>query len=256
MKPKPTPGGLSILALLLLAGAARLPAQEAPAASTAPSPAPGAAAVPAPRVLSARTVPLPDGRTLTIQRVSSLPRPVAAPPPPPAAAAPRAQRPPLLAAQEHRLLFLYVTRFADDLSYLTWSPAEGGAPFGAWSSADLDALRMVPEVVVSPANIRWTIFPLLIYRQEHRPLPGPLALPQLPADGPGFQIVQGHAADAANIAPVAALHQLYKEHGPALKLEWQQREAQHLAAEAARAPQDVVIRYREARPIRRNGGAR
>jgi hypothetical protein len=255
MIPKPTVGGFRILILTALATVARLCAQDsAPAATGTESPA---TAVPAPRVLNSRTVPLPDGRTLTIQRVSSLPRPVAEPPPP-QVPPPTAPRPPRLVPQESRLLMLYVTRFADDLSYLEWTPFAGGAPFGAWSNADLDALRMVPEVAVTPDNIRWTIFPLLTYTPVQRPLPVPLAAPQLPADGPGFQIVRGNPGDAPNIAPVAALHKLYKEHGAALKLAWEQHEARRLAEAAARAalpPANIILNYSPVTPGRREGGA-
>ncbi len=254
MIPYPTPGGFRILILAALAAAARLSGQDtAPSAAVAESPA---AAVPAPRVLNSRTVPLPDGRTLTIQRVSSLPRPVVAPAPPPLPQ-PATVRPPRLVPQESRLLIMYVTRFADNLSYLEWSPVAGGEPFGAWSNADLDALRMVCEVAVTPDNVRWTIFPLLPYTPGQRTLPGPLAAPQLPADGPGFQIVKGNPADTANIAPVAALHKLYKEHGATLKLAWEQREAQRLADEAARAaqpPANIVLKFSPVKPGKREGG--
>jgi len=98
-----------------------------------------------------------------------------------------------------------------------------------------------------PGDIHWLIFPFVIYNPILRPGPGPVSLPQLPADGPGFLVVKGNPADAENVNPVAALHKIYKEEGAALKAAWAARERQLRAEEAWRAaqppPGDAVIRF-------------
>ena len=256
MKTNPPNAGRIVLALAALTGTARLAAQALPAAVSA---APLADAAPAPEVRyevqSSRTVPLPEGRNLIIQRVSppvlpplpALPVRVLPPPlTPEQLAAHRAARP---RPMETRLLSLMVTHYAENLSYIEWWPQAGGEPYGAWSNADYEALRMVPEMEVTPGEIRWLIFPYIINNRILRPGTGPLALPQLPADGPGFLLVKGNPADRDNINPVAALHKIYKEEGAELKRVWAERERVRLEEEAWRAanppppPGDAVIRF-------------
>lgn len=255
MKPISRSTGQLVLTFASVVLAVASPAQEGSTALVPASAEPTVAVAPEIRyeVQATRTVPM-GGRNLIIQRVAPplLPAPPPAVIPPPltpeqlaARAAARAARP---APLETRLLCLSVTRYAENLSYIEWWPFRGGEPFGAWSNADYDALRMVPEVEVAPANIRYLIFPFFIYNPRVRPGMGPVALPQLPADGPGFLVVKGDAADAENVNPVAALHQIYAEEGTELKAAWAEHERVRLEQEAWRAAHpppprgDAVIR--------------
>ncbi len=197
-------------------------------------------------------MPLPEGRNLIIQLVSppvlpQLPVRVLAPPlTPEQLAARRAARPRTL---EPRLLSLMVTRHAENLSYIEWWPQAGGERYAAWSNADYDALSMVPEMEVPPGDIRWLIFPYLTDNRILRPGTGPLDLPQLPADGPGFLLVKGNPADSEKVDPVAALHKIYKVEGAELKRAWAGSERLRREEEAWRAanpppaPGDLVLRF-------------
>lgn len=240
---------LTAIAMCVILPGTATPAQEAPAAAV-----PAVDARPAIhyRVEAENRVPMAEGRNLIIQRVS----PPVLPPVPPVVL-----RPPLTPAQlaarhaarptpvETRLLSITVTRYTENLSYIEWWPQGGGEPYGAWSNADYEALRMVPDMEVTPGEIRWLIFPYIINNRILHPGTGPLALPQLPADGPGFLLVKGNPADSDNINPVAALHKIYKEEGAELKRVWAERERLRLAEEAWRAANpppprgDAVIRF-------------
>lgn len=253
--------------------ASLLCAQEAPAPAAGlpensdSSPVDSTRPLPQFKILETKVTQLPD-RKLTIHRVADPGLPALTPLLP--ATAPVRLLPPLTPAQlaarsaarpaipETRLLSLTVIRYADNLTYIEWWPHGGGEPFGAWSNADFDALRMVPDVEISPGNIRYLIFPYAIY---NRTLQGPVAVPQLPAGGPGFLVVKGNAADAENVNPVAALHKIYKEEGAELKRAAQERERQRREEEALRAavqaaPKDEVLYIWKTKPIRSKGGTK
>ncbi len=252
---------------VILLSAAMLSAQEEPASiagqtNDAASAAAGAQnPLPQFRVLETKVTQLAD-RRIIVHRVANpglpaLTPPVAAPPVilplplTPAQLAARAARP---APKESRLLVVTVTRYADNLSYIEWSPQVGGVPFGAWSNADYTALSMVPDVELSPGGIRYLIFPFFM----HKPAPGPVAPPTFPADGSGFVVVKGDTADTENVSPIAALHKIYQAEGAELKRLAEERERQRREEEGANAgqpPPDIVLHYWQSRTLRRKGGA-
>lgn len=237
MKRKPALTHRYIPATVLAAfsATALLRAQENP--DTPPASQPHA------RILHSRTIPLPGGNTLVVERAASPPRAV------PAATSARAEvapapRPPLRAvlpaAPETRVLPVTVTRYPGGRSYLEWWPPGAAEPFAAWSNADFEPLCIEPEVELQPGSIRWLIFPICTSA------PAPLAAPHLPADAPGFQLVKGSARDVLNISPVAALHKKYTDEAPGLRAAWLQRRQQQAAEKAAAAvpaaPATITVR--------------
>ena len=238
--------------LTAIALAAALPgspvfAQEAAAADVAPA----VEVRPAIqfRVEAERSVPIPGGGHLILQRVA---QPVLPPAPP-------VVRPPLLSPAERAarlaarllkpipkqtsFLWFHVTAHEDGLSYIEWWPEGGGGPYAAWTRADFRYMSVMPAFDVENTETRYLLFPFGI----NRPRPGsaPVERPAIPADGPGFVLVKGDPAITRAVAPIAAMHQIYLKEFATLKANYEQVEAAR-AAEAALPPPppgDVVIKF-------------
>jgi len=197
-----------------------------------------------------RSVPLPEGGRLVLQRVAQPALPPAAP----------EVRPPLLSPEERAahlaarraaappprqtcLLWFYVMVHEDGLSYIEWWPEGGGGPYAAWSQADFRYMSMIPDFEVENTETRYLIFPSVFLRP--RPGAQPAERPAIAADGPGYVLVKGDPDNARAIAPFAALHQIYREEYAMLKADYELREAARDAAAALPLPppQDVVLRF-------------
>lgn len=149
-----------------------------------------------------------------------------------------------------RLLWLNATAYPGGQYYLEWQSPAGGSTFAAWSRADMRLFSALPEFDVAGTNTRWLL--LVSVRPSVRPPaapPLPLRVPPaIPADGPGFLLVKGDAANSLAMEPVTALHELYAKDKPQLVAKWEERTRLRLV-EAARPalppppPKDTVIHY-------------
>jgi len=149
-----------------------------------------------------------------------------------------------------RLIWVDAVKHPDGRFYMEWRPPGGGERYGAWSRADLSLFQGAPEMADAATETRWL---LLVTLRAPRRFPAPyaetaLTAPEVPADGTGFVVVKGDAANAAGLEPVTKLHEFHATRKPELLARQQERERLRQAALSAGPapplpPKDTVIRY-------------
>jgi hypothetical protein len=179
-------------------------------------------------VKSHRVVPLQDGtgRKLILEEVKP---PVFPPPPavvPPAPVDP-AVRAALRAAwaleakKERRMLSLTGIYYPNGQTFLQWfTPGPDGQwqIYEAWTLTDFRSAWLVQEFEVGDAiyDIFPSVFPASKW-DTGRVFPGPLYFPE---GSPGFRLVKGDPTHVKSIAPIAALHEIYRQEGQQLTAQW------------------------------------
>ncbi len=206
--------------------------------------------------LSRRVVPLKDGsgRKLILEQVKPpvLPPPPAVVPPVPVDPAVREARRLLWAAEakkERRMLSLTGITYPNGQTFLQWfTPGADGQwrIYEAWTLTDLRACPLVHEFEVGETiyHVFANVFPASRF-DTRRAMPGPLYFPE---GSPGFRLIKGDPLDVRGTAPVAALHQIFKNEGPQLTGQWLAMKAVQEEAAAwlkANPPpvQDIRVRF-------------
>lgn len=171
-----------------------------------------------------------------------------------------------LAALRPRRVFVHLSATVYDhkRTHLRWY--HGGAPdrkMEAWSSLDFTEFSWVQKVVRDGVEYEFMGIGMGVEDTTHRRriaerlgrIYKETVFPELPEPGtPFFVVTKGDAGDAAALAPITALHELYQTDGPRLRAEKIAREKANAEREAwIRAhppePQDVLIRvWKTAQP--------
>jgi hypothetical protein len=204
-----------------------------------------------------RTVPISEeGRKFIIQLVkppllSSAPAEVkAAPPVDPVLADQRRAYWRSIAPLETRLLSINAIVYENGISFLSWGQVNKKGEweqFEAWSATDFSSLYMVPDFEIG--RTRYMLFTSVMKATaklaSRRPLPGPLAYNK---DNNGYVVVKGDAKDAKTLAPITAIHDLYKTEGAQYARDWNELLARSEAETAwSKAnpppPQDTVVQF-------------
>jgi len=152
-------------------------------------------------------------------------------------------------------IFLSATVYDHQRTMLRWHP--NGHPdqeMIAWSALDFNTLSGFGQFTYNGKDYNLFMFignenskKRLLHLQQQIGALQPTAIPDLPPTGtPAFVVTQGDPTDADAIAPITAMHELYKVEGPQLVAAYQAREQARIEHEAwLRAnppqPQDVLI---------------
>jgi len=152
-------------------------------------------------------------------------------------------------------IFLSATVYDHQRTMLRWHP--NGHPDQeviAWSALDFNVMSGFSKFTYNGSDYNLFMFVGNDSSEQHRRFAQmrgvtyvPPVFPDLPPSGtPAFVVTQGDSTDADAIAPITALHELYKVEGPQLVAAHQAREQARIEHEAwLRAnppqPQDVLI---------------
>ena len=152
-------------------------------------------------------------------------------------------------------IFLSATVYDHQRTMLRWYP--NGHPDQeviAWSALDFNAMSGFSKFTYNGNTYNLFMFVGNDSSEQHRRFAQrrgityvPPVFPELPPTGtPAFVVTQGDSTDADAIAPITALHELYKVEGPHLMAAYQARKQARIEHEAwLRAnppqPQDVLI---------------
>jgi hypothetical protein len=210
-------------------------------------------------VLKQTIIPLPaEGRSKIIQRVRP-PAPIAAPVVmeqpvvDPVVAEQRRAYWRSIAPLETKLLSLNAIIYDNGLSFISWAqPNANGEwePYEAWSSTDFSSLWMAPDFDIGRA--RYMLFASVMKASAkiaaRRPLPGPLLFNKSGKNSPGYVLVKGDANNLKALAPITALHEIYKTQGQQFAVDWALLQARSEADAAwlkanPPPPRDTVIQF-------------
>jgi len=180
------------------------------------------------------------GRTITMQMIAP---PVLPDAPAPdlavSAAAAQAFHASRVEGPPRRTLGLTATIYDHQKTYLEWT--FNGEKFAAWSNVDFNYLAQIGDVPTEQNVFMMMMFPvnantaaLATLAERRGKTYQPPTIPAFATDEPSFVIVSGDASNAAALAPIASLHQIYKTNSARLKADYQQ----HLADAAAQAAYD------------------
>ena len=155
-----------------------------------------------------------------------------------------------------KFLFVSATVYDHQKTFVRW--CGNGTParsFAAWSNVDFnhfsgmggfEADSVCYSLFMGVGNMdtaRLKAQAARAGREFQEPQP-----PPLPADGPGFVLVEGDAQDTEGMAPIVAIHDLYRVEKDRLAAAYEGRERAHAEREAwlkanPPVPQDSVIRF-------------
>jgi hypothetical protein len=174
-----------------------------------------------------------EGRSVIVEKVEAPPLPV--PPPPPPARTPEeievakarwaeaARR----YRERNRMLMLSCTVYDHQATLLRWT--HQGRQYRAWSNIDFNHFCGQTAFESPDGSIR---FNLWLGIGNHitgtrmgfsgRTMARP-QIPELPADGPGFVVVEGDANDEAALSGMRAVHDYYRTNGARLKASYEAR---------------------------------
>ena len=127
---------------------------------------------------------------------------------------------------EFRLLSITATYYPGGMTHLAWSTQDEEGiwdDYEAWSNTDFRSLYRCPDLEEN--RIRYSLFPVVLdgthrFSGKHE-MPGPIKdSPQTP----GYMVTKGNIANAAALAPLNALHRLYREQGTRLHADYEANE--------------------------------
>ncbi len=227
---------------------------------TPPVPAPPPPPPPLLTVLDSVEYVLPsEGRSIIVEKVEPPPEPV--PPGPPvgtltpeqvAAAKARWSEAARRYRERNRMLMLSCTVYDHKATLVGWR--HQGREYRAWSNIDFNHIAGIGGFESGDGSIRYNILMGLgnapagmRIGRTGRTVQGPV-IPPLPADGPGFVVVEGDDSDTAALADMDAIHALYRAEGARLKAAYECRERYHRAQAAwlkanPPPPRDTILMH-------------